>query len=191
LEAPVNGFIGALLALLEPEEPVILVVSTVTLPQLGTQLGEKPRFSPVEAGICGLGTEGLDSEPQAAKVEPSNPLLSCIMTVEGELKFVGEGPNTFVIGDGLTGCVAKGDEPKMEAPADCPSLTVTVDLKISSSSFNALYLSVAFLDSAGRPGGCVTSVAGEAVMIGGPVVTLAGATSVFLDVDQGSGAESN
>ena len=83
------------------------------------------------------------------------------MPVDGELKFVGEGPKTFVIGDGFTGCEAKGEEPKIEAPADCPSLTVTVDLNISSSSFNALYLSVAFLDSAGRPGGCAASVAAE------------------------------
>lgn len=67
------------------------------------------------------------SDPQAvAKAVLSKPLFSCEATrfddvVIGELKFVGEGPKTEpVIGDGSTtaGCVAKGDEPKMEAPVD-------------------------------------------------------------------------
>ena len=56
---------------------------------------------------------------------------------------VGEGPKTDVLitGDG-SGCwEAIGDEPKIDVPVDFPSLNTTVDLKISSNSLRALYLS--------------------------------------------------
>jgi hypothetical protein len=51
LEAPVNGLMGALLALLllEATEEIVMLVLLVTVaalgPQLGVQLGENPRFS--------------------------------------------------------------------------------------------------------------------------------------------------
>lgn len=70
-------------------------------------------------------TDLVASDPQVvAKAVLSKPLFSCTPwfdVVIGELKFVGEGPKTEpVIGDGSTtaGCVAKGDDPKMEAPVD-------------------------------------------------------------------------
>ena len=138
---------GALLALLllEATEEIVMLVLLATVPalgpQLGVQLGENPRFSLADtaaaagAWTCIWGLKGCDwwtaSDPQAvAKAVLSKPLFSCEATrcddvVIGELKFVGEGPKTdpvFIIGDGSTtaGCVAKGDEPKMEAPVDWP-----------------------------------------------------------------------
>jgi len=51
LEAPVNGLMGALLALLllEATEEIVMLVLLATVaalgPQLGVQLGENPRFS--------------------------------------------------------------------------------------------------------------------------------------------------
>ena len=51
----------------------------------------------------------MASEPHVvAKAVLSNPLLSCVTTVAGEPKLVGEGPKTEVVfmtgtGDGLTG----------------------------------------------------------------------------------------
>lgn len=72
----------------------------------------------------------------------SKPLFWCAF------EFVGEGPKTevagFMIGEGsrpVDGWEAKGDVPNKEVPVDFPSLITTVDLKISSSSFKALYLS--------------------------------------------------
>lgn len=50
LEAPVNGLIGALLALFEADDDPVVVVAAVDVPQFGTQLGEKPRFSLAAAG---------------------------------------------------------------------------------------------------------------------------------------------
>lgn len=50
LEAPVNGLIGALLALFEAEDDPVVVVAAVDVPQFGTQLGEKPRFSLAAGG---------------------------------------------------------------------------------------------------------------------------------------------
>ena len=140
---------GALLALLLLEATgeivmlVLLATDAALGPQLGVQLGENPRFSlaataaaaAAGAWTCIWGLKGCDwwtaSDPQAvAKAVLSKPLFSCEATrcddvVIGELKFVGEGPKTdpvFIIGDGSTtaGCVAKGDEPKMEAPVDWP-----------------------------------------------------------------------
>ena len=138
---------GALLALLllEATEEIVMLVLLVTVaalgPQLGVQLGENPRFSLADtaaaagAWTCIWGLKGCDwwtaSDPQAvAKAVLSKPLFSCETTrcddvVIGELKFVGEGPKTdpvFIIGEGSTtaGCVANGDEPKMEAPVDWP-----------------------------------------------------------------------
>ena len=141
---------GALLALLllEATEEIVMLVLLATVaalgPQLGVQLGENPRFSlaataaATAAGAwtciwglrgCDWWTDLADSDPQAvAKAVLSKPLFSCAPrfdVVIGELKFVGEGPKTepvFMIGDGSTtaGCVAKGDEPKMEAPVDWP-----------------------------------------------------------------------
>ena len=67
-----------------------------------------------------------ESEPQVVeKAVVSKPLFSCVVRFEliGELKFVGDGPKTdpaFMIGDGLMGALAKGDEPKREAPVVCP-----------------------------------------------------------------------
>ena len=138
---------GALLALLllEATEEIVMLVLLATVPalgpQLGVQLGENPRFSLADtaaaagAWTCIWGLKGCDwwtaSDPQAvAKAVLSKPLFSCEATrcddvVIGELKFVGEGPKTdpvFIIGEGSTtaGCVANGDEPKMEAPVDWP-----------------------------------------------------------------------
>ena len=138
---------GALLALLllEATEEIVMLVLLATVPalgpQLGVQLGENPLFSltttaaAAGAWTCIWGLKGCDwwtaSDPQAvAKAVLSKPLFSCEATrcddvVIGELKFVGEGPKTdpvFIIGEGSTtaGCVANGDEPKMEAPVDWP-----------------------------------------------------------------------
>ena len=137
---------GALLALLllEATEEIVMLVLLATVaalgPQLGVQLGENPRFSlaataaaAAGAWTCIWGLKGCDwwtaSDPQAvAKAVLSKPLFSCATrfdVVIGELKFVGEGPKTdpvFIIGEGSTtaGCVANGDEPKMEAPVDWP-----------------------------------------------------------------------
>ena len=48
--SPVNGLIGALLALFEADDDPVVVVAAVDVPQFGTQLGEKPRFSLAAAG---------------------------------------------------------------------------------------------------------------------------------------------
>ena len=56
--------------------------------------------------------------------------------------FVGEGPKTEVLRGGGSGWEEViGDEPKIDVPVDFPSLKTTVDLKTSSNSFKALYLS--------------------------------------------------
>ena len=55
--------------------------------------------------------------------------------------FVGEGPKTEVLRGGGSGWEVIGDEPKIDVPVDFPSLKTTVDLKTSSNSFRALYLS--------------------------------------------------
>ena len=137
-----NGFIGALLT----EFPVLAGEALEELPQLGTQLGEKPLFS--FWGMAGppWGVFLVSDVPHTVgKFDVSNPFCA-------ELELVGEGPKTevFIIGegamadwDGWDGWEAKGEVPKIEVPVDFPEM---LDLIVSERKLiKGLLISIGIL----------------------------------------------
>jgi len=125
-EAPVKGLMGPALG----GTTAWVCTGCCWVPQFAAaQLGENPRFSIGAAVVILLSP----LEPQFVG-KLSSPLLPFAAM------FVGEGPKTEG-GSGWVIWLVMGDEPKIDVPVDFPSLKTTVDLKTSSNSFKALYLS--------------------------------------------------